>query len=409
MRHRTPYCQFDAQYGEELERLRTQSQDGAFRLPDGVSLFAHTRDAVKHRWIEQGIWKDEWNEKYKPDGRWKHEEPAKHGSDAEEPSQLERAAKRPKRSGDDDQQRDASCPYYQFIYQVSGARERIQEALHPGQRPPFPLSTDAGQQADQEPGVEITTPPPNINTTTYERVKATWVRRGIWNTKWGILPGMSWKHEQPQEDFLREEMGREPEFGEPSQADVTGHEIHAGRHPAVAPGTNGNEAMEVIPQRSLVSAGVKPILSPPPAGLDVPPQDQPLAKPVPPPEANPISSVPRGRAARNRQATRSQASRKPTGGAARSRRAKATKETVKAGQSAQAPDDSADPPPDADTTRRSRRLQAAEDRTPTHVQVDGKQSNRAPRRTKRTSARVAKQSAPAKAQRVNKGRSSRRR
>ena len=55
---------------------------------------------------------------------------------------------------------------------------------------------------------EINIPePPDINTMAYEAVKQAWVKRGIWDKKWGLLPGMSWKHEHPLEELLREEMG----------------------------------------------------------------------------------------------------------------------------------------------------------------------------------------------------------
>jgi hypothetical protein len=40
----------------------------------------------------------------------------------------------------------------------------------------------------------------NINTRAYENVKNTWTKRGIWNGRWGILPRMSWKHEEPLEE-----------------------------------------------------------------------------------------------------------------------------------------------------------------------------------------------------------------
>jgi hypothetical protein len=30
----------------------------------------------------------------------------------------------------------------------------------------------------------------------YENVKNTWVKRGIWDQRWGTLPGMSWMHEE---------------------------------------------------------------------------------------------------------------------------------------------------------------------------------------------------------------------
>jgi len=55
-------------------------------------------------------------------------------------------------------------------------------------------------------------PPANLNTTAYDRVKARWKKWGVWNDNWGVLPGMSWPHERPLEDFLREQMlGEYPE------------------------------------------------------------------------------------------------------------------------------------------------------------------------------------------------------
>jgi hypothetical protein len=52
----------------------------------------------------------------------------------------------------------------------------------------------------------MSTTPPDINTTAYERLKSACTRRGIWNNKWGVLPGMSWKHEEPVEEMLRERL-----------------------------------------------------------------------------------------------------------------------------------------------------------------------------------------------------------
>ncbi|KAK1765048.1 hypothetical protein QBC33DRAFT_545600 [Phialemonium atrogriseum] len=45
----------------------------------------------------------------------------------------------------------------------------------------------------------------------------------IWNKRWGILPGMSWKHEQPLNDFLRQEMGDD---AVPTQANTPDGTIH---------------------------------------------------------------------------------------------------------------------------------------------------------------------------------------
>ena len=95
-----------------------------------------------------------------------------------------------------EREREASRPFHQFIYQVSKERERIQS-----ESGPIPLHS-----AD-------------INTKAYENVKTTWMKRSIWNTRWGVLPGMSWKHEQSIEDMLAEEMGPEPPQVNPEDDD----------------------------------------------------------------------------------------------------------------------------------------------------------------------------------------------
>ena len=74
---------------------------------------------------------------------------------------------------------DASRPFYQFMHQVSKERERFQ-IDHPG-----------------EATLESTAP--NVNAIAYENVKQIWVKRGLWNKNWGILPGMKWNHEEPFE------------------------------------------------------------------------------------------------------------------------------------------------------------------------------------------------------------------
>jgi hypothetical protein len=53
-------------------------------------------------------------------------------------------------------------------------------------------------------------PTPDINTLAYERMKNRWMKRGIWNEPWGVLPGMSWKHEQATEEILPQELITSP-------------------------------------------------------------------------------------------------------------------------------------------------------------------------------------------------------
>ncbi len=72
---------------------------------------------------------------------------------------------------------EASRPIHQFLWQLHNERDRIINE-HTDGTSPAAFSLD-------------------INDTAYESIKSTWVRRGIWDIKWGILPGMSWKHEWP--------------------------------------------------------------------------------------------------------------------------------------------------------------------------------------------------------------------
>jgi hypothetical protein len=157
------------------------------------------QENVKKRWVEQGIWNDKWDQFAA--GRWKHEEPLE--SELSTPSAAESSPpvllfskqrqpkpRRPKSEDDERQiikrqvvrarEREASRPYHQFIYQISRERERIQDELRVGRSAPVSIA--------------------DINSRAYENVKNTWTKRGIWNNRWGILPGMSWKHEEPLEE-----------------------------------------------------------------------------------------------------------------------------------------------------------------------------------------------------------------
>jgi hypothetical protein len=197
-----PYSQFDAQHHEERKRLwDADPRSRGLRLPQpGGPDDKMAFKTVKNRWKEQCIWKNEWNNKYRPDGRWKHEEPleleSESHSEAESsapislfgPPQPKRkpksdeekrriAERRVARQREQEREREASRPYHQFIYQISKERERIEKES---------TSVEGTETAD-------------INTKAYENVKNTWIKRGIWNQRWGVLPGMSWKHEEPLE------------------------------------------------------------------------------------------------------------------------------------------------------------------------------------------------------------------
>ncbi len=194
-----PYEQFAAQGLEEQERIFEADQNRTCRVPVGTNYSTLAQENVKKRWVEQGIWNKKWNSM--AEGRWKHQEPLEVECESETDSDTEpqatlfsffpkKAEAKSRRSKNDEEkrqiaerqaaqkrEREASRPVYQFFYQVSKERERIQD----------------------ESGVEEATvpAPADINTRAYENVKRTWIKRGIWNRKWGILPGMTWKHEEP--------------------------------------------------------------------------------------------------------------------------------------------------------------------------------------------------------------------
>ncbi|KAN0073554.1 hypothetical protein V8E54_008774 [Elaphomyces granulatus] len=196
-----PRKQFSAQVDEERRRIWNADPSTSWReltLADLYTFKEEASETVKKRWVEQGIWNDKWN-KF-AFGRWKHEELLELESESETDSKAGLSPPKPRRPKSDDEkrrtaerrvirerEREASRPYHQFVYQISKERERIQESAN-------------GEGADTA----------DINTRAYENVKNTWTKRGIWNKRWGVLPGMSWKHEQPFEEMVREEMGDDP-------------------------------------------------------------------------------------------------------------------------------------------------------------------------------------------------------
>ncbi|EPE33413.1 hypothetical protein GLAREA_06426 [Glarea lozoyensis ATCC 20868] len=135
------------------------------RIPERCVARNQAYETIKKSWVDQGIWRDEWQLMptlgNTPDAFWKHESPPTvEFKDKGQQHEYERT-------------RDASRPYFQFIYQVSQARQRIQE----------------------ESGHVTRSCGADINTKAYETVREAWKEWAIWDDKWGMMPGMSWKHE----------------------------------------------------------------------------------------------------------------------------------------------------------------------------------------------------------------------
>jgi hypothetical protein len=203
--------QFQLQAAEEQRRLE---QAVSWRIHQGPSDMGSLRNqaakTVKARWIEQGIWRDRWTKDLgdtgRIRGRWKHEHPSQ-----PVPAEEER-------------DREASRPYQQCVDQVSRERERIRVEMNPP-RPPlknpmlrrhvypsealFEMEMELWRLRladDLAAANRVVVLPPDVNTTAYERVKSRWINWRIWNDKWGVFPGMTWKHETPLVQFLEEEM-----------------------------------------------------------------------------------------------------------------------------------------------------------------------------------------------------------
>ncbi|KAI0448493.1 hypothetical protein F5B21DRAFT_497439 [Xylaria acuta] len=207
-----PYSQFEAQVEEEGRQINKGEDSDGCHAPIRMGHTTHARECVKKRWIEQGIWDEKW-EQGGEIWRWKHEEPLESKPELHtelkttnanpfSPSHLMKTSELETDEGPGNEEiqliekvwatkereREASRPFHQFVYQLSKERERIQQELR----------RDGNPTAD----------PFDINTTAYERVKDTWTKSGIWDNKWGFVPGMSWKHEQPLEEWIEQEMSK---------------------------------------------------------------------------------------------------------------------------------------------------------------------------------------------------------
>lgn len=182
----TPYHQFGTQCREEEERILEAHRNRIRSLPVGANFVTLAEENVRKQWIEQGIWNNKWSPTA-ANAVWKHQKPLdlEDISYEPQPKPIPQKSDEEKRRVSLEREREASRPFYQFIFQVSKERERIQDESESGEV----TSATAAAAAS-----------PDINTRACENIQNTWVKRKIWNIKWGILPGMSWKHEEPEEE-----------------------------------------------------------------------------------------------------------------------------------------------------------------------------------------------------------------
>jgi hypothetical protein len=160
-----PYNQYQTQIEEEMIRLwrADPATNSLRRMPQGL-YEESARVIVRRRWVEQRIWNTNWDENIGT-WLWKHEEDTAPNAY----TLAYNANVASQRMSQED--RDASRPFYQFIYQVRKEHERLLYYLNPT--------------------------PADVSDRAYANVKNTWIRRSIWNPPWDTLPGRSWKHEEP--------------------------------------------------------------------------------------------------------------------------------------------------------------------------------------------------------------------
>ena len=186
-----PGIQFDNQVRAEISRIMEKDPDAHLYMVQKPA-----KQAVKNAWLEQGIWRPNWDENT-GEGigvRWKHQDPLenegeiwdRHWNSAVVTNPVPRNFQNEEERRSMERDRDASRPLPQFLYQVGKACDRLVREY------------------------QATTPtaptPPDLGTVAYNEVKELWRKWGIWSNRWGILPGRTWKHEQPFEDMLRDEL-----------------------------------------------------------------------------------------------------------------------------------------------------------------------------------------------------------
>ncbi|KAI1773049.1 hypothetical protein F4818DRAFT_443929 [Hypoxylon cercidicola] len=212
-----PREQLIHQVTEENEAILEAILLGKLTVPNGTCLHSLAEDNVKARWVEQGIWNEKWSNV--ADGCWKHEEPLEipqYGIPPENPLKHKRRKTRKGRrkvfepQTKEAPERQASRPLNQFMYQVSRAREQIQREL--------------------KVGLDSIYIPEDINTRAYNMVKETWTERGIWDPRWSILPGTSWKHERPLKQFTDDDL---IEYAKEKSLKAQEDNLVLGRHPSL--------------------------------------------------------------------------------------------------------------------------------------------------------------------------------
>ncbi|KAI8964219.1 hypothetical protein F5Y11DRAFT_345767 [Daldinia sp. FL1419] len=139
-------------------------------------LYEESLKIVKYQWINQNIWRREWDGSSGPTwtDRWAHEDPLPYGlsiDDLTVPNRLVRVDGRVLPQAEKHAilwWHEASRPNHQYLSQVRLEAERLGH---------------------------LYTPEPY--TAAHAAVRSRWVARKIWDDGWKLIPGRTWKHEEP--------------------------------------------------------------------------------------------------------------------------------------------------------------------------------------------------------------------
>lgn len=189
-RHTTALDLFRAESSDEYSKIYCE-KDGIVR-GEHVTYDELADGLVKHRWIERGIWRQDWLGT-RPEGPWLHELHIYLESESETDSEYEYdpcvdgirphppPGRRPKCAAELQkvmerrkiyfEQREATRPISQFLQQVEEEKMSF---------------------ADQNSGRDSLTDLEARNI-----VRERWQEYRIWSSTWEELPGMSWRHEEP--------------------------------------------------------------------------------------------------------------------------------------------------------------------------------------------------------------------
>ncbi|KAI4259819.1 MAG: hypothetical protein L6R42_004382 [Xanthoria sp. 1 TBL-2021] len=196
-----PDRQWHRQVHDEKEWLFKAKDEVGVQLPVGTNCAKLASAVVKKRWREQGIWNDRWDKlRDWCAWRWKHEEADTESESEHKTKSVSRLPSlfkqppvataeaqttpaEPEQQAKLDRDREASRPIHQFLCQLARQRDLI-----------------SGEPTIQKAAVSASL---DINTKAYEAVKSSWIRQDIWDTEWGIMPGMTWMHERPPDQTVR--------------------------------------------------------------------------------------------------------------------------------------------------------------------------------------------------------------